>query len=49
MGVFRSVAKPTYEQMMAEQLDTARAERAADLDALLTGSDTWTVEAATPA
>jgi 2-oxoglutarate/2-oxoacid ferredoxin oxidoreductase subunit beta len=49
MGVFRSVHKPTYEQMMAEQLDTARAERAADLDALLSGSDTWTVEAATPA
>jgi 2-oxoglutarate/2-oxoacid ferredoxin oxidoreductase subunit beta len=49
MGVFRSVAKPSYEQMMAEQLDTARAERAADLDALLSGADTWTVEAATSA
>jgi hypothetical protein len=29
--------------MMAEQLDTARAERAPDLDALLAGSDTWVV------
>jgi 2-oxoglutarate ferredoxin oxidoreductase subunit beta len=49
MGVFRSVQKPTYEQMMAEQLDTARAERTPDLDALLSGPDTWTVEAPTPA
>jgi 2-oxoglutarate ferredoxin oxidoreductase subunit beta len=45
MGVFRSVRKPTYEQMMAEQLDVARAGQAADLEALLTGGDTWTVPA----
>jgi 2-oxoglutarate ferredoxin oxidoreductase subunit beta len=45
MGVFRSVEKPTYEQMMAEQLDQARAEQKADLDALLTGSDPWVVSA----
>jgi 2-oxoglutarate ferredoxin oxidoreductase subunit beta len=43
MGVFRSVEKPTYDAMMAEQLDVARAERAPDLDALLAGNDTWTV------
>jgi 2-oxoglutarate ferredoxin oxidoreductase subunit beta len=43
MGVFRSVEKPTYDAMMAEQLDVARAERAPDLDALLVGNDTWTV------
>ena len=45
MGVFRSVQKPTYDRMMAEQLDVARAEQAPDLDALLVGNDTWTVSA----
>jgi hypothetical protein len=30
---------------MADQLDTARAERAPDLGGLLTGNDTWVVEA----
>jgi 2-oxoglutarate ferredoxin oxidoreductase subunit beta len=43
MGVFRSVQKPTYDAMMAEQLDVARVQEPADLDALLVGSDTWTV------
>jgi 2-oxoglutarate/2-oxoacid ferredoxin oxidoreductase subunit beta len=45
MGVFRSFQKPTYDRMMAEQLDVAKAERAPDLDALLVGNDTWTVKA----
>ena len=45
MGVFRSVQKPTYDAMMAEQLDMARIQAPGDLDALLAGSDTWTVEA----
>jgi 2-oxoglutarate ferredoxin oxidoreductase subunit beta len=45
MGVFRSVQKPTYDAMMAEQLDVARVQEPGDLDALLTGNDTWTVEA----
>ena len=45
MGVFRSIEKPTYDAMMAEQLDVARAERSPDLDALLVGNDTWTVSA----
>jgi 2-oxoglutarate ferredoxin oxidoreductase subunit beta len=45
MGVFRSVRKPTYDALMAEQLDTARAQDTPDLAGLLTGSDTWTVEA----
>jgi 2-oxoglutarate ferredoxin oxidoreductase subunit beta len=45
MGVFRSVQKPTYDAMMADQLDLARTERAPDLEALLAGTDTWTVEA----
>jgi 2-oxoglutarate ferredoxin oxidoreductase subunit beta len=45
MGVFRSVQKPTYDAMMAEQLDVARTEAPADLDALLLGNDNWTVTA----
>ena len=44
MGVFRSVQKPTYDRMMAEQLDVARTQEPADFDALLAGSDTWTVQ-----
>ena len=31
--------------MMADQLEDARAEQPPDLDALLAGSDTWTVSA----
>jgi 2-oxoglutarate ferredoxin oxidoreductase subunit beta len=44
MGVFRSVQKPTYDAMMAEQLDIARTAEPGDLDALLAGGDTWTVQ-----
>jgi 2-oxoglutarate ferredoxin oxidoreductase subunit beta len=45
MGVFRKVAKPSYERMMADQLEDARAQQPADLGALLAGGDTWTVSA----
>jgi 2-oxoglutarate ferredoxin oxidoreductase subunit beta len=45
MGVFRSIQKPTYDAMMAEQLDMARIEDPGDLQALLAGGDTWTVSA----
>jgi 2-oxoglutarate/2-oxoacid ferredoxin oxidoreductase subunit beta len=44
MGVFRSIQKPTYDAMMADQLEVARTDEPADLDALLTGNDTWTVD-----
>jgi 2-oxoglutarate ferredoxin oxidoreductase subunit beta len=44
MGVFRSVQKPTYDAMMAEQLDVARTAEPADLDALLIGNDNWVVQ-----
>jgi 2-oxoglutarate/2-oxoacid ferredoxin oxidoreductase subunit beta len=44
MGVFRSVDKPVYDRMMADQLEDARAQQAPDLDALLTGTEGWTVE-----
>jgi 2-oxoglutarate/2-oxoacid ferredoxin oxidoreductase subunit beta len=46
IGVFRSVERPTYDQQMAAQLDLAAAQAPGDdaaLDALLRGSDTWTV------
>ena len=47
IGVFRSVERPTYDRLMAEQLETARAGASDDKDAmlgaLLTGTDTWTV------
>jgi 2-oxoglutarate ferredoxin oxidoreductase subunit beta len=43
MGVFRSVQRPTYDRMMADQLEDARAQAPGDLGALLAGGDTWTV------
>jgi 2-oxoglutarate ferredoxin oxidoreductase subunit beta len=46
MGVFRSIQKPTYDAMMADQLVQARNERAPDLQGLLAGGDTWTVNGA---
>ncbi|MCE7078875.1 2-oxoacid:ferredoxin oxidoreductase subunit beta [Streptomyces sp. ST2-7A] len=44
IGVLRSVRRPVYEDLMADQLDTA-VERSGkgDLGALLAGNDTWTV------
>ncbi|QMU75016.1 2-oxoacid:ferredoxin oxidoreductase subunit beta [Streptacidiphilus sp. PB12-B1b] len=45
IGVLRSVRRPVYDTLMADQLDAAVAERGeGDLAALLTGSDTWTVD-----
>ncbi|MFE7393127.1 2-oxoacid:ferredoxin oxidoreductase subunit beta [Streptomyces sp. NPDC057582] len=44
IGVFRDVVQPVYDDMMADQLDRAAAEKGpSDLAALLTGSDTWTI------
>ena len=46
MGVFRDVARPVYDEMMSEQLDTAAAQAPGDTDALQTliaGADTWNV------
>ncbi|MCX5199774.1 2-oxoacid:ferredoxin oxidoreductase subunit beta, partial [Streptomyces sp. NBC_00249] len=44
IGVFRSIERPVYDTLMADQLDTAVEQQGkADLDALLTGNDTWTV------
>ncbi|CAL9295902.1 2-oxoacid:ferredoxin oxidoreductase subunit beta [Streptomyces sp. R02] len=44
IGVFRSVDRPVYDTLMADQLDTAVDQHGkGDLAALLTGNDTWTV------
>ena len=44
LGVFRSIERPVYDDLMSEQLDAAR-ERSGegDLDALLHSGDTWKV------
>jgi 2-oxoglutarate ferredoxin oxidoreductase subunit beta len=48
VGVFRSVVRPAYDDLVREQLDDARAAAGgaatdADLAALIAGPDTWTV------
>ena len=46
MGVFRSVERPVYDELMSAQLDRAGAAAPGDevaLDALLSGADTWSV------
>ncbi|MGW0615542.1 2-oxoacid:ferredoxin oxidoreductase subunit beta [Streptomyces sp. NPDC002788] len=44
IGVLRSVDRPAYDTLMADQLDTAIEQNGkGDLDALLAGGDTWTV------
>ena len=44
MGVFRQVEQPSYDHLMAEQIEAARSRSGAgDLAALLAGNDTWEV------
>jgi 2-oxoglutarate/2-oxoacid ferredoxin oxidoreductase subunit beta len=44
IGVFRKVEQPSYDELMASQLDAARAKSGpGDLAGLLAGSDTWEV------
>ncbi|GLY63685.1 2-oxoacid:ferredoxin oxidoreductase subunit beta [Amycolatopsis taiwanensis] len=42
-GIFRNVERPTYDDQARTQVEQARAAKPADLQALLTGKDTWTV------
>jgi 2-oxoglutarate/2-oxoacid ferredoxin oxidoreductase subunit beta len=44
-GVFRNVARPTYDDMARAQVADAKAAKPADLQSLLRGKDTWAVEA----
>ncbi|MEO6503856.1 MAG: 2-oxoacid:ferredoxin oxidoreductase subunit beta [Jatrophihabitantaceae bacterium] len=46
MGVFRDVTRPSYDQLLNDQLSVAKAKAPGDADALtslLRGSDTWTI------
>ncbi|MBR7832048.1 2-oxoacid:ferredoxin oxidoreductase subunit beta [Actinospica durhamensis] len=46
VGVFRSVSRPTYDDLMDQQLAASGyGSQAPDLGALLAGADTWTVGA----
>ncbi|HET6501803.1 MAG TPA: 2-oxoacid:ferredoxin oxidoreductase subunit beta [Amycolatopsis sp.] len=42
-GIFRQVDRPTYDDQARAQVDQAKAAKPANLQALLTGNDTWTV------
>ncbi|SNR70184.1 2-oxoglutarate ferredoxin oxidoreductase subunit beta [Haloechinothrix alba] len=42
-GIFRQVQRPTYDDAAREQVSKARHDKPADLQAVLTGNDTWTV------
>ncbi|MFC0628625.1 2-oxoacid:ferredoxin oxidoreductase subunit beta [Kribbella deserti] len=44
IGVFRSVDKPAYDDLVREQIETARGHGSADLQSLINGSDTWTID-----
>jgi 2-oxoglutarate ferredoxin oxidoreductase subunit beta len=43
VGIFRDVERPVYDTLMAEQIETARAQRDGDLAALLGAGDTWRI------
>ena len=43
VGVFRAIDKPVYSQLLMEQVHSAQAEKAADLDALFRQGETWVV------
>jgi 2-oxoglutarate ferredoxin oxidoreductase subunit beta len=43
MGVFRDVERPVYDELMAEQIETAKAGGEGELAALLVGGDTWSI------
>jgi 2-oxoglutarate ferredoxin oxidoreductase subunit beta len=42
-GVFRSVDRPSYDDLARAQVEQAKTAKAADLQGLLRGKDTWTV------
>jgi len=43
IGVFRSVSRPSYDELMADQIAAAQASGKGDLASLLAGNDTWEV------
>ncbi len=42
-GVFYETSRPTYEEMMKQQIEMAKEKRPADLDKLLRGNEVWTI------
>lgn len=42
-GVFYQVSRPTYEAVMAQQIDWAKEKKPADLDKLLRGNEVWNI------
>lgn len=42
-GVFYETERPTYEEMMALQLEEAKTRKSADLDKLLRGNEVWNI------
>ncbi|HTD94138.1 MAG TPA: 2-oxoacid:ferredoxin oxidoreductase subunit beta [Chitinophagaceae bacterium] len=43
-GVFYETDRPCYEEVMALQIEDAKARKAPDLDRLLRGSEIWTIQ-----
>ena len=43
MGVFRTVERPVYDELMAEQIEAAQAKGKGELAALLGSGDTWSI------
>jgi 2-oxoglutarate ferredoxin oxidoreductase subunit beta len=43
VGVFRDVERPVYDELMEQQLETARSKGAGDLAALIGSGDTWRI------
>ncbi len=44
VGIFRNVERPVYDELMAEQIETATENLGAgDLEALLHSGETWTI------
>ena len=44
IGVYRSVSRPSYDELMSAQVERAQQAGTGDLAALLRGQDTWTVD-----
>jgi 2-oxoglutarate ferredoxin oxidoreductase subunit beta len=42
-GVFYEIQRPTYEEVMNEQIKMAKEKKPADLDKLLKGNETWNI------
>ena len=43
IGVFRDVQREVYDDLMGEQIEAARQQKAGDLASLLTTGDTWSI------